>query len=74
VGVHKLQARTVNTEDSFIPVTDVGCGKVSGQDLGVKDGDGVGTEVKASSFQVTVSPLSTLMFSGANLRLLRKSR
>ena len=73
VGVHKLQARTINAEDSLIPVTDVGCGKVNGQDRGGSKMVMVwGTEVKASSFQVTVSLFSTLMFSGANLRLLRK--
>jgi hypothetical protein len=42
VGVHKLQARTIDAEDSLIPQADVGCGKVNGEDLGVNDGDGMG--------------------------------
>src|SRR5262245_59807984 len=42
VGIHKLQARTINTEDSFIPITDVGLSKVNGDVLTFNNGDGMG--------------------------------
>ena len=42
MGVHKLQARTINAENSLIPYTYVGFGKVNGDVRMFNNGDGMG--------------------------------